>query len=68
MTTTRLATLEFQTQSAKQVVDITERVEAEIEGVPGGSCHLFLRHTTAGLMVVTSESGVPRTSWTSSRR
>ena len=59
MTTARLATLEVQTQSAKQVIDITARVEAEIEGVPGGSCHLFLRHTTAGLMVVTSESGVP---------
>ena len=59
MTTTRLATFEVQTQSAREVVDITERVEAQLDGVPGGSCHLFLRHTTAGLMVVTSETGVP---------
>ncbi len=59
MTTTMPATIEFQTQSGKEVVDITGRVEALIHGVSSGSCHLFLRHTTAGLMVVTSETGVP---------
>src|SRR2546427_5070872 len=59
MTTTMPITLELQTQSAKEVVDITERVEALIGGATGGSCHLFLKHTTAGLMVVTNESGVP---------
>lgn len=46
------------TQSANEVVDITERVGALIGSAPGGNCHLYLRHTTAGLMVVTSESGV----------
>ncbi|HYB43274.1 MAG TPA: secondary thiamine-phosphate synthase enzyme YjbQ [Candidatus Methylomirabilis sp.] len=40
-------------------MDITERVEAALAGIPGGSCHLFLGHTTAGLMVVTGEAGVP---------
>jgi len=59
MTTTMPITLELQTQSAKEVVDITARVEALIGGASGGSCHLFLRHTTAGLMVVTNETGVP---------
>ena len=59
MTTTMPATIELQTTSAKEVLDITERVEALLDGVSGGSCHLFLRHTTAGLMVVTSETGVP---------
>jgi secondary thiamine-phosphate synthase enzyme len=53
------ATIELQTQSAKEVVDITARVDALMGGAAGGSCHLFLRHTTAGLMVVTSEGGVP---------
>jgi secondary thiamine-phosphate synthase enzyme len=57
MTTTMPVTIE--TQAAREVVDITARVEALIRGVPGGSCHLFLRHTTAGLMVVTSEKDVP---------
>jgi len=59
MTTTMPATIELQTQSAKEVVDITKRVEALIGGATGGSCHLFLKHTTAGLLVVTNESGVP---------
>ena len=58
MTTTGPAIIEIETQSPHEVVDITERVEALIGGVPGGSCHLFLKHTTAGLMVVTSEAGV----------
>lgn len=53
------AAIELKTQSLKEVVDITEHVETRLGGVPGGSCHLFLRHTTAGLMVVTSETGVP---------
>src|SRR2546428_14130430 len=59
MTTTMPATIELQTQSAKEVVDITKRVEALIGGATGGSCHLFLKHTTAGLLVGTNESGVP---------
>jgi len=59
MTTTMPATIELRTQAAKEVVDITARVETLIGGVSGGSCQLFLRHTTAGLMVVTSETGVP---------
>ena len=59
MTTTMPETIELQTKSAREVVDITERVEALIGGATGGSCHLYLRHTTAGLMVVTGEAGVP---------
>ena len=59
MTTTMPATIELQTRLAREVVDITERVAALIGGAPGGSCHLYLRHTTAGLMVVTGEAGVP---------
>jgi len=59
MTTTMPATIELQTQSAKEIVDITARVQALVEGAAGGSCHLYLRHTTAGLMVVTGETGVP---------
>lgn len=53
------ATIELKTQAAREVVDITERVGALVAGAAGGSCHLYLRHTTAGLMVVTGESGVP---------
>jgi secondary thiamine-phosphate synthase enzyme len=53
------AIIELETKAAKEVVDITERVEMQLGGASGGSCLLYLRHTTAGLMVVTSETGVP---------
>jgi secondary thiamine-phosphate synthase enzyme len=53
------AIIELQTQSATQVVDITATVQALVAGAADGSCHLYLRHTTAGLMVMTWEAGVP---------
>jgi secondary thiamine-phosphate synthase enzyme len=58
MATTRPATIELLTRSAREVVDITERVDALLRGAPDGSCHLFLKHTTAGLMILTGEAGV----------
>ena len=59
MPTTTPAIIELQTESATQVVDITPRVQALVAGASGGSCHLYLRHTTAGLTVMTWEEGVP---------
>ena len=62
MNTTRPATIELETRSARDVVDITERVGGLQGGAPDGSCHLFLRHTTAGLVLLTGEAGVPEDS------
>ena len=59
MATTLPATIELQTESATQVIDITARVDAMLRDVPDGACHLYLKHTTAGLMIVTGETGVP---------
>jgi len=59
MATTKPAIIEVLTRSATEVVDITERVDALLGGARDGSCHLFLRHTTAGLMILTGEAGVP---------
>ena len=59
MTTTKAATIELLTQSAREVVDITDRVDALLLDAWDGACHLFLRHTTAGLMILTGEAGVP---------
>jgi secondary thiamine-phosphate synthase enzyme len=59
METTGPATIEIETRSAREVVDLTDRVHALLRGAPDGSCHLFLRHTTAGLMILTGEAGVP---------
>ena len=48
MPATMPLTIEVQTQAATEVIDVTARVEALTGGASGGSCHLFLRHTTAG--------------------
>ena len=59
MPSTMPLTLQLETQSATEVIDITDRVEALVAGAAVAACHLYLRHTTAGLMVVTGEAGVP---------
>lgn len=58
MSSTIRETIELETRSPREIIDVTEQVEAAISGAPSGSCHLFLKHTTAGLMVVTNEPGV----------
>ena len=52
-------TIEIETQSPKQVIDITGQVGRLLDGASGGICHLYLKHTTAGLTVMTWEAGVP---------
>jgi secondary thiamine-phosphate synthase enzyme len=52
-------TIELETHAAREVVDLTARVEALLHDTRDGGCLPFLRHTTAGLMVVTSEKDVP---------
>ena len=52
-------TIEIQTQSPHQVIDITERVGAAIASGLTGACHLYLKHTTAAVTVMTWERGVP---------
>ena len=59
MGTAMPVTIEIQTHARTEIVDVTERVGALVRGASGGSCHLYLRHTTAGLMIVTGERGVP---------
>ncbi len=59
MPTTTPASIEVETHAATEVVDITERVAALIDGAAGAACHLYLRHTTAALMIATGEMGVP---------
>ena len=59
MGTTAPVTIEIETKSPKQVIDITGQVGAALDGVPGGTCHLYLKHTTAALTVMTWEAGVP---------
>jgi secondary thiamine-phosphate synthase enzyme len=53
------STIEIETQSPNQVIDITGHVDAMLDGTPGGTCHLYLKHTTAALTVMTWEAGVP---------
>jgi len=59
MPTTVPTTIVLETRGATEMVDITEQVAALIDGAPGAACHLYLRHTTAALMIATGEMGVP---------
>src|SRR5262249_8549983 len=59
MPTTVPATIVLETRGAIEVVDITERVAALVDAAPGVACHLYLRHTTAAVMIATAELGVP---------
>jgi len=49
--------IEVRTTSHRQMVDITSRVAAAIEGSGDGLCHVFVPHTTAA--VVINESADP---------
>ena len=51
--------IELETHAPSEVVDITDRVAALVHGAAGAACLLYLKHTTAGLMVATGETGVP---------
>jgi secondary thiamine-phosphate synthase enzyme len=47
---------EVRTESELGVVDVTDRVEAALPGDAEGTCTVFVRHTTAGVVVNEAES------------
>ena len=47
---------EVHTESELDVVDVTDRIEAALPGDAGGTCTVFVRHTTAGIVVNEAES------------
>jgi secondary thiamine-phosphate synthase enzyme len=48
-----------ETSDRTEVVDVTDRVAAEIpDSVSSGVCTVFVRHTTAGVVVQEAESGL----------
>ncbi|MFC7079892.1 secondary thiamine-phosphate synthase enzyme YjbQ [Halorussus caseinilyticus] len=49
---------EVQTDERTQVVDVTDRVAAEVPDDATGVCTVFVRHTTAGVVVQEAESGL----------
>ena len=49
---------EVQTSDRTEVVDVTDRVADEIPDDATGVCTVFVRHTTAGVVLQESESGL----------
>lgn len=47
---------EIRTGDRLDVVDVTDRVEDALAGDAGGTCTVFVRHTTAGIVVNEAES------------
>ena len=48
--------LEVRTERRLDVVDVTDRVEDTLPGDADGTCTVFVRHTTAGVVVNEAES------------
>jgi len=46
-----MITLRLRTTNKVQLIDITERVAEEIKGVTDGVAHIFVPHTTAGVLI-----------------
>ena len=49
---------EVETSDRTEVVDVTDRVAAELPDDSEGVCTVFVRHTTAGVIVQEAESGL----------
>ena len=49
---------EVQTSDRTEVVDVTDRVADEIPDDANGVCTVFVRHTTAGVVLQEPESGL----------
>ncbi|UPW00573.1 secondary thiamine-phosphate synthase enzyme YjbQ [Halorussus gelatinilyticus] len=49
---------DVETDRRTQVVDVTDRVAAEIPDDATGLCTVFVRHTTAGVVLQEAESGL----------
>ena len=43
--------IEVRTASHRQMVDITRQVAAAIEGTGDGTCHVYVPHTTAAVVI-----------------
>lgn len=54
-----MSAITIQTNKKRQIVDITDRVEDEIQkfGLRQGICHLFVLHTTAALTTADLDPG-----------
>jgi secondary thiamine-phosphate synthase enzyme len=47
-----------ETRTHEEVIDITKEVEAAVASARAGVCHLFTRHTTCALTILTNEEGI----------
>ena len=53
-----MRTLTVSSKSRVEVVDVTSDVAVLAAAMPDGVCHLFVRHTTCALTILTNEAGI----------
>ena len=53
-----MTTLTIASRKAEEVIDITKDVAAAVPPGRDGVCHLFTRHTTCALTILTNEDGI----------
>ena len=46
-----MTSIEVRTGTRHEMIDITRKVAATIEGVESGLCHVFVPHTTAAIVI-----------------
>jgi len=53
-----MITLTIQSHQGEEVIDVTKQVAAALGPAASGICHLFTRHTTCALTILTNEAGI----------
>ena len=54
----RMAAITVASTDHEQVIDLTEKVAAQVASLDNGVCHLFTKHTTCALTILTDEEGI----------
>ena len=54
----RMAAITVASTDHEQVIDLTEKVAAHVASLDNGVCHLFTKHTTCALTILTDEEGI----------
>jgi secondary thiamine-phosphate synthase enzyme len=53
-----MSAITVRSEAHEQVIDVTEQVAQHALARPGGTCHLFVKHTTCALTILTNEEGI----------
>jgi secondary thiamine-phosphate synthase enzyme len=53
-----MSAITVRSEAHEQVIDVTGEVATHALTMPDGTCHLFVKHTTCALTILTNEAGI----------